>query len=194
MFMFIRYRMPTPLNRLTPASHAHSSPELLGERPRLSPHSPSVGSKRKAASAELDALSPRKAADSSDAHAAAPAPGPANKRPRVAMQALSSLSARPPVDAGPAASQAASSAQHHDVDSHDVEPHEIEHPVLGRHFDAHASHRLEDIIHRLNTLHHDYGKELTPKMVEQIRREISELHQIAKMILDIKKRLMRKKK
>jgi hypothetical protein len=105
------------------------------------------------------------------------------------MHALSRLSARPSADAGPAASQAASSAQHHNV-----EPHEIEHPVLGRHFDAHASHRLEDIVHRLNTLHHDYGAELTPKMVEQLKREISELHQIAKMVLDIQKRLMRKKK
>lgn len=110
------------------------------------------------------------------------------------MQALSRLSARPSADAGPAASQAAGSAQHHNVESHDVEPHEIEHPVLGRHFDAHASHRLEDIVHRLHTLHHDYGAELTPKMVEQLKREIGELHQIAKMVLDIKKRLMRKKK
>lgn len=181
--------MPISLNRLTPASHTNAAPELPGKGPRLSPQSPSVGSKRTAATAELDALSPRKPADSSDSHTAAPAPVPASKRPRVAMQALSRLSARPSVDAGSAASQAASNAQHHDV-----EPDEIEHPVLGRHFDAHASHRLEDIVHRLNTLHHDYGSELTPKMVEQLRREISELHQIAKMVLDIRKRLMRRKK
>lgn len=186
--------MPTPLNRLATPSHAQPSPELPGERPRLSPLSPSVGSKRTAASAELDALSPRTSAHSSDSHVVAPSPGPASKRPRVAMQALSRLSARPLEGAGQAASQAASSAQHDDVKPHDVEPQEIEHPVLGRHFDAHASHRLEDIIHRLNTLHHDYGAELTPKMVAQIRREISELHQIAKMVLDIRKRLMRRKK
>jgi hypothetical protein len=105
------------------------------------------------------------------------------------MEALSRLSARPSVDAEPAASHAPSSPQHHDV-----EPDEIEHPVLGRHFDAHETHRLEDIIHRLNTLHHAYGPELTPKMVEQLKREISELHQIAKMVLDIKRRLMRKRK
>lgn len=181
--------MPISLNRLTPASHTSAAPALPGERPSLSPQSPSVGSKRTAATAELDALSPRKSVDSSDSRAAAPALGPASKRPRVATQALSRLSARPSVDAGSAASQGASSAQHNDV-----EPDEIEHPVLGRRFDAHASHRLEDIIHRLNTLHHDYGSELTPKMVEQLRREISELHQIAKMVLDIRKRLMRRKK
>lgn len=49
-------------------------------------------------------------------------------------------------------------------------------------------------MHRLRTLHHDYGSELTPKSVEQIRREIGELHQIAKMVLDIKRRLMRRMK
>lgn len=184
--------MPISLNRLTPASHANSSPELRSERPGLSSHAPSVGSKRKAASAELDALTPRTSADSansSDSHAAAPTPGPASKRPRLAMQALSRLSARPHVDTGPATSQASHRSQHHDVEPDAVEP-----PVLGRHFDAHENHRLEDIIHRLSNLHHDYGSELTPKSVEQLRREIRELHQIAKMVLDIKRRLMRRMK
>lgn len=181
--------MPTSLNRLTPASHAKPSPELPGDRLRLSLHSPSEGSKRTAASAELDALSPRASAASSGSPAAVPSPGPAGKRPRLAIQALSRLSARPSVDAGAAHLQPNTHSQHHDV-----EPDAIEPPVLGRHFDAHESHRLEDIIHRLGTLHHDYGSELTPKSVEQLRREISELHQIAKMILDIKRRLMRRMK
>ena len=182
--------MPTSLNRLTPASHATSSPELLGDRPRLTPHSPSAGSKRTAASAELDALSPRTSVDSSGSHAALPSPEPASKRPRLAMQALSHPSARPSAHAGPAASLQPNSGPEH----HHVEPDAIKPPALGRHFNAHESHRLEDIIHRLHNLHHDYGSELTPKSVEQLRREISELHQIAKMVLDIKRRLMRRVK
>lgn len=105
------------------------------------------------------------------------------------MQALSRLSARPSVGTGSARLQPNSHSQHHEVAPDASEP-----SVLGRHFDAHQSHRLEDIIHRLHNLHHDYGSELTPKSVEQLRREISELHQIAKMILDIKRRLMRKVK
>jgi hypothetical protein len=105
------------------------------------------------------------------------------------MQALSRLSARLSVDAGPARLQPNGHPQHDEV-----EPEAIKPSVLGRHFDAHESHRLEDIIHRLSSLHHDYGSELTPKSVEQLRREISELHQIAKMVLDIKRRLMRRMK
>lgn len=181
--------MPTPINRLALASHANASAERSGERPRLSAHAPSAGTKRSAAAAELDALQPRISADASGASAAAPSPGPASKRPRLAMQALSRLSARPSVDAGAARLQPNSHSQHDDV-----EPEAIKPSVLGRHFNAHESHRLEDIIHRLNNLHHEYGSELTPKSVEQLKREISELHQIAKMVLDIKKRLMRKVK
>ena len=180
--------MPTPLNRLTTPSHVHSSPESLGERPRPSPQSPSVGSKRNAASAQLDALSPRTSADSSESPAEAPSPGPDSKRPRLALQALSRLSAGASVEAEPVSSHASAGAG---ALAEGVKP---EPPVLGRHFNAHESHRLEDIMHRLRTLHHDYGSELTPKSAEQLKREIGELHQIAKMVLDVKRRLMRRMK
>ena len=105
------------------------------------------------------------------------------------MQALSRLSARPSVEAEPVSSHASAGAPTQGVQQEAMEP-----PVLGRHFNAHESHRLEDIMHRLRTLHHDYGSELTPKSMEQLKREISELHQIAKMVLDVKRRLMRRMK
>jgi hypothetical protein len=63
-----------------------------------------------------------------------------------------------------------------------------------RHFDAHASHHLPDILRRLETLHHDYGAHLTPEAVDQLRHEIRQLHDIAKLVLDIKRRLMRRLK
>jgi hypothetical protein len=53
---------------------------------------------------------------------------------------------------------------------------------------------LPDILHRLQTLHHDYGAHLTPDAVDQLRHEIRQLHDVAKMVLDIKKRLMRRMK
>jgi|GEM_PF-5415621 len=105
------------------------------------------------------------------------------------MQALSRGFPSPSASGAPVSSQAPAGPQPNGAKLDGMEPH-----ALGPQSDPHRSHRLEDIMHRLRTLHHDHGPELTPKSVEQIRREISELHQIAKMVLDIKRRLMRRMK
>jgi hypothetical protein len=67
-------------------------------------------------------------------------------------------------------------------------------PLPSRRFDPHESHHLPDILRRLETIHHDYGAHLTPQAVDQLRHEIRQLHEIAKLVLDIKRRLMRRMK
>jgi hypothetical protein len=179
--------MKPSLSPIASRSLGNASPEAPGAKPRLSPHAPSVGSKRPAASAELDALSPR---PSSACAATQASSEPAQKRPRLAIDELTRRAARPAPQNAPASPADAV----HSTASSGIPIEASEPRPPSRHFDAHASHQLHDIIHRLNTLHHDYGEHLTPEAVAQLKHEIAQLHEVAKKVLDIKRRLMRRMK
>jgi hypothetical protein len=179
--------MKHSLSPIASRSLGNSSPEAPGAKPRLSPRAPLVGSKRPAASAELDALAPRLSLACAATQASSE---PAHKRPRLAIDELTRRAACP---AAQHASALPAEAIHSTASS-DIQTEASEPRAPSRHFDAHASHQLHDIIHRLNTLHHDYGEHLTPEAVAQLKHEIAQLHEVAKKVLDIKRRLMRRLK
>jgi len=181
--------MKPSLSPIASPSHDNALPESPEAKPRLSRPAQSgvaVGSKRSAASAELDALSPRLSTASLSAEGST---GPAHKRPRLTIDELARKAARPSMK-NESSSPAAPTTPASEMPSTDApEPH-----PPSRHFDAHQSHHLDDIMHRLRTLHHDYGEHLTPAAAEQLRHEIRQLHDVAKQVLDVKRRLMRRMK
>jgi hypothetical protein len=185
--------MRTSLNQIVPSSQSNSSQEARSAQPRLSAHAqpaPTAGSKRSAASAGLDALAQR---PSPNSPAVEESTEQTHKRPRLDLGELSRRMAR--TTGSDASTQTQALVSPAASEAFGDRPSDAAVPSLpNRRFDPHESHHLPDILRRLETLHHDYGAHLTPEAVDQLRHEIRQLHDIAKMVLDIKRRLMRRMK
>ena len=119
----------------------------------------------------------------------------AHKRPRLDIGELSRRMARAAGNDASTPAQTQAPVRPAANGAFDDKPSDTSVPHLpSRRFDPHESHHRPDILRRLETIHHDYGAHLTPEAVNQLKHEIRQLHEIAKLVLDIKKRLMRRMK